>query len=90
VNMSTEEQKSRLNFNLKITKPLMLKVFLNGEEVYSKYITSISQKQSIKADLVRILPGENKIIFGVYGADGSEINSDKKGDTARIYQVEID
>ncbi|TSA45316.1 hypothetical protein D4R51_02015 [bacterium] len=90
VNMSPETQKSRLNFNLKITKPLWIKVSLNGEEVYSKYITAISQKQSITADLPLILPGENDITFGVYGADNSEIHSDKKSDTASIYQVGVE
>jgi hypothetical protein len=90
VNMSPEMKKSRLNFNLKITKPLRIKIFLNGEEVYNKYIIAISQKQSVSADLPNVNPGENDITFGVYGADNSEIHSDKKADTARIYQMEAE
>jgi hypothetical protein len=90
VNMTSQVQKSRLNFNLKITKPLRLKVFLNGEEIFNQYITAITQKQNVSAELPSILPGENEIIFGVYAADNSEIRSDKKSDTARIYQVEVE
>ena len=90
VNMTGNEQKSRLNFNLKISKPLRLKVFLNGEEIFNQYITAIGQKQDINADLPNIKPGENEMIFGVYGADNSEIRSDKKSDTAVIYQVEVE
>jgi hypothetical protein len=63
---------------------------LNGEEIYNKYITNIGQKQDISADLPNILPGENEITFGIYAADNSEIRSDKKSDTARIYQVEVE
>lgn len=87
VNMASVAQNSRLNFNLKLSKPLGIKVFLNGQEILSKYITSIGQKQSISADLQGIKPGENDITFGVYAADNSEIHSEKKLDTARIYQV---
>ncbi|MFA6194003.1 MAG: hypothetical protein WC726_04035 [Parcubacteria group bacterium] len=90
VNMTSQTQKSRLNFNLKIDKPMRLKVFFNGQEVFNQYITAITQKQSISAELPNILPGENEIIFGVYAADNSEIRSDKKSDTARIYQVEVE
>jgi hypothetical protein len=90
VNMSPEMQKGRLSFNLKITKPLRIKILLNGEEIYNKYIIAISQKQGISADLSSVKPGENDITFGIYGADNSEIHSDKKSDTARIYQVEAE
>ena len=90
VNMSGAAQKSRLKFNLKIDKPLQLKIFLNGEEVYNKYITQISVKQEISADITIMKPGENDITFGVYAADGTPIHSEKKSDTARIYQVEIE
>lgn len=90
VNMTAQEQKSRLDFNLKISKPLRIKVLLNGQEVYNKYITTIGQKQSISADLNNIKPGENDITFGVFAADNSEIHSDKKVDTAGIYQVDVE
>ncbi|MCX6762763.1 MAG: hypothetical protein NT093_03190, partial [Candidatus Moranbacteria bacterium] len=90
VNMTSQMQKSRLNFNLKIAKPLRLKVSLNGVEVFNQYITAIGQKQDVSADLPTIRPGENDITFGVYGADNSEIRSDKKSDTAVIYQVEVE
>ncbi len=90
VNMSQGTQKNRLNFNLKIAKPLMIKVFLNGQEVFNKYITAIGQKQSISVDLPNIKPGENDITFGVYGADNAEIHSDKKIDTVAIYQVGVE
>ena len=88
VNMSGGAQKSQLKFNLKIDKPLRIKVFLNGEEVYNKYITQVGVKQEISADITVTKPGENEITFGVYAADNSEIRSEKKSDTARIYQVE--
>jgi len=90
VNMIGKVQKSRLNFNLKIAKPLRIKVFLNGQEIFNKYITNVGQKQDISADLPNINPGENELTFGVYGADNSEIQSDKKSDTAVIYQVEVE
>lgn len=90
VNMTNQAQKSHLFFNLKITKPLRLKVFLNGQEIFNQYIIAITQKQDISAELPNILPGENEIIFGIYAADNSEIRSDKKSDTARIYQVEVE
>lgn len=90
VNMSGGAQKSRLDFNLKIEKPLLLKVFLNGDEIYSKYISQIGVKQEIGVDFTVTKPGENDFTFGVYGADNSEIHSDKKSDTARIYQVNVE
>ena len=90
INMTGQIQNSRLDFNLKISKPLMIKVFFNGQEVFNKYITNIGQKQAIGADLPNIKPGENDITFGVYGADNSEIHSDKKIDTAAIYQVDVE
>jgi hypothetical protein len=90
VNMSGQAQSGRLSFNLKISKPLRIRVLLNGNEVYNRYITAITEKQQISMDLSGINPGENDIIFGVYGADGTEIRSDKKLDTARIYQVDIE
>jgi hypothetical protein len=90
VNMSGGAQKSRLVFNLKIDKPLQLKVFFNSEEIFNQYISQIGVKQEIKAGFTVTKPGENDITFGVYGADGSEIYSDKKSDTARIYQVNVE
>ncbi len=90
VNMNNSIQKSKLDFNLKVSKPLWVKVFLNGIEVYGEYITSIRQKQMISVNLDNIRPGENDITFGVYGADGKEIHSDKKSDTAVIYQLEVE
>jgi hypothetical protein len=90
VNMSGGAQKSRLVFNLKIDKPLQLKVFFDGGEIFSKYMTQIGVKQEIGVDFTVTKPGENDITFGVYGADGSEIHSDKKSDTARIYQVNVE
>jgi hypothetical protein len=89
VNMSGGAQKSTLKFNLKIDKPMWIKIYFNGEEIYSKYITQIGLKQEISADFTVTKPGENSITFGVYGADNSEVRSDKKSDTARIYQVEV-
>jgi len=89
VNMSGGAQKSTLKFNLKIDKPMWIKIYFNGEEIYSKYITQVGLKQEISADFTVTKPGENNITFGVYGADNSEIHSDKKSDTARIYQVEV-
>jgi hypothetical protein len=90
VNMSGGAQKSRLQFNLKVEKPLRVKAFLNGEEIFNEYITQIGSKQEIGADFTVTKPGENDITFGVYGADGSEIHSEKKSDTARIYQVGVE
>jgi hypothetical protein len=90
VNMSSQPQNGRLSFNLKISKPLGIKIFFNGAEIYNRYITAINDKQQISADLQGILPGENEIIFGVYGADGAGIESDKKADTARIYGVYLE
>jgi len=90
VNMSGGAQKSRLAFNLKIDKPLIIKVFLNGEEIFSKYITQIEVKQEIGVDFTVTRPGENDFTFGVYGADNSEIHSEKKSDTARVYQVNVE
>lgn len=90
VNMSPETQNSKMNFNLKIAKPMRLKVFLNGEEIYNKYHTSLDKKQAISSDIKNIKPGQNEIIFGVYAADGSEIKSEKKSDSAIIYAVEVE
>lgn len=90
VNMTSQAKNGKLSFNLKISKPLRLTVSFNGEEIYNKYITTIGQKQSVNADLPNILPGENDITFGVFAADNSEIHSEKKGDTARIYQVQVE
>jgi len=90
VNMAGGAQKSQLQFNLKVEKPLRIKVFLNGEEIFNEYISQIGTKQSIKADFTVTKPGENDITFGVYGADDSEIHSEKKSDTARIYQVGVE
>lgn len=90
VNMTSETQNSNLNFNLKIAKPMRLKVYLNGEEIYNKYIAQIGIKQDITAPLKNIKPGENEVLFGVYAADGSEIKSEKKSDLAIIYQLEVE
>jgi len=90
VNMSGGAQKGKLKFNLKIEKPLWIKVFLNGEEIFSKYMTQIKTKHEISANIMVTKPGENDIAFGIYAADGSEIYSEKKSDTARIYQVEVE
>ena len=90
VNMTGAVQSGEMNFNLKVAKPLRAKVFLNGNEVYNKYITSINQKQAISVDLSDIQPGENDITFGVFAADGTEIRSDKKSDTIVVYQLSID
>jgi hypothetical protein len=90
INMSGGAQKSRLTFNLKMEKPLMIKVFFNGAEIFSKYVTEIGAKQEIGADFTVTKPGENDITFGVYAADGAEIHSEKKSDTARIYQVNVE
>jgi hypothetical protein len=90
VNMTGGLKDSKLDFNLKISKPLWIKVYLNDYEVYSEYVTSIGQKQEISANLADIRPGENDITFGVYAANGAEIRSDKKSDTAVIYQVEVE
>jgi hypothetical protein len=90
VNMGNDGRTGRLNFNLKISKPLRIKVFLNGAEVFNQYITAFGEKQQIKVDLAGIKPGENEITFGVYGADGTEILSENKMDTARIYQVGVE
>jgi hypothetical protein len=89
VNMSGGAQKSTLKFSLKIDKPMWIKIYFNGEEIYSKYVTQVGLKQEISADFTVTKPGENSITFGVFGADNSEIHSDKKSDTARIYQVEV-
>jgi hypothetical protein len=90
VNMTGGAQKSRFQFNLKVEKPLRVKVFLNGEEIFNQYITQIGVKQEISADFTVTKPGENDITFGMYGADDSEIYSEKKADTARIYQVAVE
>jgi hypothetical protein len=90
VNMSSAVRSGRLSFNLKISKPLRLKIFLNGQEIYNKYLISLGDKMSIEAPLPKINSGENNITFGVYGADEAEIHSDKKSDTARIYSVEVE
>ena len=90
VNMTGKIQNSRLDFNVKVSKPLMIKVLLNGQEVFSKYITNIGQKQAIGADLPNIKPDENDVTFGIYGTDNAEIHSDKKIDTAAIYQVDVE
>ncbi len=89
VNMSDSERGGRLKFCLKVDKPLRVKIFLNKEEVYNQYVTSIGKKQEISVDLRRILPGENIIVFGIYAADNSEIYSDKKSETVAIYQVDL-
>ncbi|HLM84031.1 MAG TPA: hypothetical protein VK254_02385 [Candidatus Bathyarchaeia archaeon] len=90
VNMTGQPQNGRLHFNVKVSKPLRVKVFLNGQEFFNQYITTIRQKQGVSADLSNINSGENDITFGVYGADGSEIYSDKKIDAASIYQVGLE
>jgi hypothetical protein len=90
INMSGGAQKSRLTFNLKLEKPMLVKVFFNSGEIFSKYMTQIGAKQEINADFTVTKPGENDITFGVYAADGSEIHSEKKADTARIYQVNVE
>ncbi len=90
VNMTGETQNSKLDFNLKVSKPLRIKVFLNGQEVYDKYVTQLGQKIDVSAGLPGIKPDENDVTFGVYGADEGEIRSDKKSDTAVIYQLEVE
>lgn len=87
VNMAGTVQNSLLSFNLKIEKPLRIKIFFNGQEIYNRYLTLIGKKSDIEAELKNIQPGENNITFGIYAADGSEIHSDKKSDTAVIYEV---
>jgi len=56
INMTSQIQKSKLNFNVKISKPLRIKVFLNETEIFNQYITTLGQKQSVSADL----PGMQK------------------------------
>jgi hypothetical protein len=90
VNMTGASQKSSLSLKLKLYKPLLFKVYLNGQEMYSRYITQISEKAQITVDLPRITPGENNITFGVFSADGSEIHSDQKSDTATVYSVGVE
>jgi len=90
VNMGSAGRTGKLSFNLKISKPLRIKVFLNGKEVFNQYISSFGDKQQINVGLADIKSGENEIIFGVYGADGTEIFSENKMDTARIYQVGVE
>jgi len=89
INMSNQPQKGNLKFNIKISKPLRIKVIFNGKEVYNKYISSLGQKQAVSINLDEIPPGENEIILGVLAADGTEIYSDKKSDTAAFYQFEV-
>lgn len=89
VNMADASRNSKLSFNVKIDKPLGIKLFLNDHEVYNKYLTTIGKKQKIEVDLRDIQPGENDITFGVYAADGSEIHSDKKSSTLLIYDVDV-
>jgi hypothetical protein len=90
VNMANAVQDGRLSFNLKIAKPLRIKIFFNEQEIYNKYLTSIGKKVDIEMELKNIQPGENEITFGVYAADDTEIHSDKKSDTAVIYEVEVE
>ncbi|MFA5925347.1 MAG: hypothetical protein WC831_00270 [Parcubacteria group bacterium] len=90
VNMTNQIQSSKLNFDAKISKPLRLKVFFNGAEIYNQYLTYLGKKQTISADLPSINPGENDVTFGVYAADGTEIKTDKKSDSVVIYQVEVE
>jgi hypothetical protein len=90
VNMGSEMRGGRFDFSLKISKPLRIKVFLNGQEVYNEYVTTIGKKKNVSINLSNIKPGDNQIIFGVYGADNSEIYSEKKKDTVAIYQVDVE
>ncbi|MDD3486836.1 MAG: hypothetical protein PHF35_00435 [Candidatus Moranbacteria bacterium] len=90
VNMAGGLMDGRFSFNLKLPKPMGIKVLFNGREVFSQYITSIKQKKNIEIDLTNINPGDNKITFGVYAADGSEIHADGKSDAPAIYQADIE
>jgi hypothetical protein len=90
VNMIGASQKSKLSLKLKIYKPLKFSVNFNGQEVYNKYLTELTEKTQITIDLPVIPSGENDVTFGVFAADGSPIISDKKSDTATIYNVGVD
>ncbi|MDD5489517.1 MAG: hypothetical protein PHP25_02465 [Candidatus Moranbacteria bacterium] len=90
VNMASQTKTGQLKLNLKVSKPLRITVALNGKEIYNKYIASVGQKQVISADMADIRPGENDIVFGVFASDGQEIRSEKKSDTAVVYQLEVE
>ena len=90
VNMSQVPQEGKFNFKIKLYKPLSLTVFLNGQEIYKKYLTQLDEKIYIETKIKDIRPGENEIIFEVRAADGSEIRSEKKSDTVTIYDVEVE
>jgi len=90
VNMSQTVQKGKFNFKVKLYKPLRVKAFLNGEQIYDKYIAQISEKTNISVDVQSIRPGENDVIFEVLAADGNEIRSEKKSDVVTIYDVEVE
>ncbi len=89
VNMAPYSQDGKFAFKVKLYKPLGIKVFFNGEQVYEKYLTNISEKSTIEVGVKNIKPGENNVIFGVFAADGKEIVSEEKTDVATIYSVEI-
>jgi hypothetical protein len=88
VNMSYSPQSSKIIFSAKLSKPLNLKVFLNGQVVFDKYLTQLSGRIDIKTDSAAVNPGQNDVIFDIRGADGAEIISDKKSDTIAIYNVD--
>lgn len=90
VNMSQEPQAGKLNFKVKLYKPLRITAVFNGEPVFDKYVSQISEKTTVSADLRGIKPGENDVIFEVRAADGTEIRSEKKSDVATIYDVEVE
>jgi len=90
VNMAQIPQDGKFNFKIKLYKPLGLKVLVNGQEVYKKYITQLDTKISIEAKVKDIRPGENEVIFDIRAADGSEIRSEEKSDVATIYDVEVE
>jgi hypothetical protein len=90
VNMSTNEQSGKFNFKVKLYKPLRVRALLNGEQIFDKYITNISEKTYVETSVQKILPGENDVIFEVRAADGAEVRSEKKSDVATIYDVEVE
>ena len=90
VNMSQNAKSAKFTFNVKVKKPLGLKVFFNNREVYDKYLTQIDKRQKILVDLNDVAPGENEITFGVRAADGSEVYSDKKSDTVKLYRLGLE
>ena len=90
VNMSQETQEGKFNFKMKLYKPLEISVFMNGQEIYKRYITQLDTKIPIEIKVKDIRPRENEVIFDIRAADGSEIKSDKKKDVVTIYDVEVE